>query len=421
MKAQALASGKVDVAQHRAPQHRRRRPARGHPQPDRRRRQRHRRQPGRSRGHQPGDQGSDGRGHRRRRRRPGGDRAVGLRHFEQPGRIRLSRRQMAVRADRRQGQRRLHARRRRRLGRQRPRQGLQARARRVPGRQGRAGSASPAGSRTRASSRSSTTSPPARRSTASGPPASTTSSSMRWSSPAGPLVPVVGADNAGFVGQLNSVEGLKGAAVTNPGSIGGAGVTLAMQHPRRQEAGRADRARAARALGERDRGGQGQARRRGRSVARSGMAGLDLDPRLDHLHQGPDHRLQGWTVPGEPDCTPRTPARTARSTWSARHGRWTRRAGVRPAWCGPGPVSSPATPSLPDLFRGGTSNRGDQQEAQRSRPAHVCHRHQRAVRRPDGNGRFEEHEVVLPVVVVTELEAKRQPPGAGLLRPAGTK
>src|SRR5690242_7985204 len=43
------------------------------------------------------------------------------------------------------------------------------------------------------------------------------------------LVPVVGADNAGFVGQLNSVAGLKGAAVTNPGSIGGAGVTLALQ------------------------------------------------------------------------------------------------------------------------------------------------------------------------------------------------
>ena len=44
-----------------------------------------------------------------------------------------------------------------------------------------------------------------------------------------PLVPVVGADNAGFVGQLLNVEGLKGAAVTNPGSIGGAGVTLALQ------------------------------------------------------------------------------------------------------------------------------------------------------------------------------------------------
>ncbi len=43
------------------------------------------------------------------------------------------------------------------------------------------------------------------------------------------LVPIVGADNAGFVGQLASVEGLTGAAVTNPGSIGGAGVTLAVQ------------------------------------------------------------------------------------------------------------------------------------------------------------------------------------------------
>ena len=44
-----------------------------------------------------------------------------------------------------------------------------------------------------------------------------------------PMVPVVGADNAGFVGQLNTVNGLVGAAVTNPGSIGGAGVTLALQ------------------------------------------------------------------------------------------------------------------------------------------------------------------------------------------------
>lgn len=44
-----------------------------------------------------------------------------------------------------------------------------------------------------------------------------------------PLVPVVGADNAGFVGQLATVEGLVGAAVTNPGSIGGAGVTVALQ------------------------------------------------------------------------------------------------------------------------------------------------------------------------------------------------
>ncbi|MDB5472936.1 MAG: transporter substrate-binding protein [Devosia sp.] len=44
-----------------------------------------------------------------------------------------------------------------------------------------------------------------------------------------PLVPIVGADNAGFVGQLATVEGLVGAAVTNPGSIGGAGVAVALQ------------------------------------------------------------------------------------------------------------------------------------------------------------------------------------------------
>ncbi len=44
-----------------------------------------------------------------------------------------------------------------------------------------------------------------------------------------PLVPIVGADNAGFVSQLLSVDGLEGAAVTNPGSVGGAGITLALQ------------------------------------------------------------------------------------------------------------------------------------------------------------------------------------------------
>ena len=43
------------------------------------------------------------------------------------------------------------------------------------------------------------------------------------------LVPIVGAANAGFVQQLLEVEGLVGAAVTNPASVGGAGVTLAVQ------------------------------------------------------------------------------------------------------------------------------------------------------------------------------------------------
>jgi ribose transport system substrate-binding protein len=44
-----------------------------------------------------------------------------------------------------------------------------------------------------------------------------------------PYVPIVGADNAGFVTQLLNEKGLVGAAVTNPASIGGAGVTLALQ------------------------------------------------------------------------------------------------------------------------------------------------------------------------------------------------
>jgi ribose transport system substrate-binding protein len=43
-----------------------------------------------------------------------------------------------------------------------------------------------------------------------------------------PLVPIVGADNAGFVQYLTSIDGLEGAAVTNPGSVGGAGIALAV-------------------------------------------------------------------------------------------------------------------------------------------------------------------------------------------------
>lgn len=43
-----------------------------------------------------------------------------------------------------------------------------------------------------------------------------------------PMVPIVGADNAGFVQYLSTIDGLEGAAVTNPGSVGGAGVALAV-------------------------------------------------------------------------------------------------------------------------------------------------------------------------------------------------
>ncbi|MDQ3250330.1 MAG: substrate-binding domain-containing protein [Chloroflexota bacterium] len=43
-----------------------------------------------------------------------------------------------------------------------------------------------------------------------------------------PLVPIVGADNNGFVGQLLEMEGAVGAAVTNPPAIGAVGVAIAL-------------------------------------------------------------------------------------------------------------------------------------------------------------------------------------------------
>src|SRR4051794_8639623 len=43
------------------------------------------------------------------------------------------------------------------------------------------------------------------------------------------LVPIVGADNSGFVKQLLTIPGIKGAAVTNPPAVGGAGVVLGEQ------------------------------------------------------------------------------------------------------------------------------------------------------------------------------------------------
>lgn len=44
-----------------------------------------------------------------------------------------------------------------------------------------------------------------------------------------PLVPIVGADNSGFVTQLLTEKGLVGAAVTNPSAVAGAGMALALQ------------------------------------------------------------------------------------------------------------------------------------------------------------------------------------------------
>jgi ribose transport system substrate-binding protein len=43
-----------------------------------------------------------------------------------------------------------------------------------------------------------------------------------------PYVPVVGADNNAFIGQLLTIDGLTGVAVTNPPSVGGAGAAVAI-------------------------------------------------------------------------------------------------------------------------------------------------------------------------------------------------
>ena len=117
-----------------------------------------------------------------------------------------------------------------------------------------------------------------------------------------PLVPVVGADNAGFVGQLNSVEGLKGAAVTNPGSIGGAGVTLALQildgKKPAQQTVLVEPQLWENATDE----GKAKLKAAADPSLSPEWPVSDLDPGLDHLHQGPDRRLQG---PGRISSGPR--------------------------------------------------------------------------------------------------------------------
>ena len=41
-------------------------------------------------------------------------------------------------------------------------------------------------------------------------------------------IPIVGADNNAFIGQLLTIDGLRGVAVTNPPSVGGAGMAVAL-------------------------------------------------------------------------------------------------------------------------------------------------------------------------------------------------
>ena len=111
------------------------------------------------------------------------------------------------------------------------------------------------------------------------------------------LVPIVGADNAGFVQQLLDVEGLEGAAVTNSAAVGGAGVTLALQILNGEEpcgAGHADRAGD---LVERHRGGHGAARGGRRPRHQRDLAAAVHPRGVDRLLEGGHHRLRGaWSL-----------------------------------------------------------------------------------------------------------------------------
>ena len=184
-------------------------------------------QPGHRRGHRGRHRGRRGRRVRHRPRR--------LQPVQRPGRVRLPRRQVAVRADGRQGRRRLHARPRRPPGRHRPRHGLQEGPRRVPGHQGRPerGPSPPAGIRRPARSRSTTSSPAARRQDRrhldlghrqrhrrrhQGRQASRSCRSSARTSALRQPAP-----------RRDEHPGLKGAAVTNPAAVGGAGVDLALK------------------------------------------------------------------------------------------------------------------------------------------------------------------------------------------------
>ena len=90
-----------------------------------------------------------------------------------------------------------------------------------------------------------------------------------------------------------------------------------------------------------------------------------------------------------------------------------------PRRAGPGPVSSLATPSHPDLFRGGSSSRGDQQKRRDARPAHLCPRHQRPAGRPDGHGPLRRARSRASGRRGHGVGGQAASSGARLLRPAG--
>ena len=138
-----------------------------------------------------------------------------------------------------------------------------------------------------------------------------------------PLVPIVGADNAGFVTQLATVEGLVGAAVTNPGDRRRRRRHAGARHPQRQPAGSpgrrgvALRPRRPRDHGQQHRGGQGAHRGGPEPEPRPRVAGRPAGPRVDHVHgrrrssrararaNSPTLELDGPRGCGRPSTPPR--------------------------------------------------------------------------------------------------------------------
>ena len=230
-------------------------------------------------------------GHRDRRIR---DRARRLQPVQRPGAVRLPRRQVAVRADGREGRRRLHARHRRPSGRHRPRQGLQEGARRVTRTSRSPRKPSPSWDQATAvepDQRDHDAAAPS--STASGRPASTTSSSMRSRRPTTRSCRSSARTTPASSSSSSPSPGLKGAAVTNPPAVGGAGVVLGAPAARRQEAA-SRHVHVTPELWD----NTTDAGKAALTAAHEPEPPEDLAPRaddqgLDDLHQGPAHRLQG--------------------------------------------------------------------------------------------------------------------------------
>ncbi len=293
-KAQAVSAGNVIERPRHDPRHRRGRPARRHPRPDRQEASTScsstRRSPDAL---NPAIKEAHRRRHRRRRHRRPGHRAGRLQPVERPGPVRLPRRQGPVRADGQEGRRHLHARHRRPPGRHRPRHRVQEGARRVPGHQGRQGDRHEVGPGHGASPRSTTSSPAALKFDGIWTSGIDNVIVDALKTAKHPFVPIVGADNAGFVKQLLNEQGLKGAAVTNPAAVGGAGVVLGLPDPRQEGPADTNVHVTPELWDNTTTRRQGRADGRQRHHPSRDLAAWPHDQGLDHLSEGRRQGLQG--------------------------------------------------------------------------------------------------------------------------------